>query len=499
MAKIIDGTPVDASTTNAALLGRQSDDSMTGVLTLANTDPASGAQIDNLQREVNSLDSFTGQTGGSVYNNKPTYSANEGFSSNEDLRTRVDGVSAKFNSTSGHAHTGTSGDGPQIQSSNIASVQLHGVIISGTDLTSVTGSSYDISSLMTGKIPSNSVTTKGVVVNNPYNQVPLKDQNGNILTKAANPDKGATIYGRITESSGVWTLSFYYLASGVETSTSLSAVYVKWYFQQLINPIADAGFVYSDQIFIPSDNATADIIYATETEAGKVMLASTAPADPAAVAAKGTSTTVAKSDHVHQGVHSISASSALYGDVTFSSGTGINLNQVGQNIEIQNTGSAVGYGEQPAGPRNGVNVTFGPLTYTPTNNQSIAVFLDGVYQEPSLWSLVGLSVVFTTAPAAGQRVDVWYLTNGAPPTPPPPSGTLITEFRTLTGTESSNKKIVLGSTPATPGYVLVDVIGGTAQEFNVDYTVVGNEVRWTGYALDGLLATGDKLRVHYQS
>lgn len=132
MSKIVDGTPVDAATTNAALLGRTTDDTATGKITLNNSDVASGGQIDSIQKELNSLDSFAGQSPNQVYNNKPTYTNNQGFSANEDLRTRTDNVSAKFNNSTGHTHDGTSGNGGPVAASSIASVELKGVLISRT-------------------------------------------------------------------------------------------------------------------------------------------------------------------------------------------------------------------------------------------------------------------------------------------------------------------------------------------------------------------------------
>lgn len=68
---------------------------------------------------------------------------------------------------------------------------------------------------------------------------------------------------------------------------------------------------------------------------------STAPSDVGSAAAVGTATDAARADHVHRGVASVAKSgdAAIYGAVTLSAGTGIALNQVSQNIEIQNTGA----------------------------------------------------------------------------------------------------------------------------------------------------------------
>jgi len=50
----------------------------------------------------------------------------------------------------------------------------------------------------------------------------------------------------------------------------------------------------------------------------------------------GTSTSVSRADHVHQGVHSVSASGQpqLVGDVTFSAGSNVTLTQSGNDVQI---------------------------------------------------------------------------------------------------------------------------------------------------------------------
>lgn len=75
--------------------------------------------------------------------------------------------------------------------------------------------------------------------------------------------------------------------------------------------------------------------------------------------------------------------------------------------------------------------------------------------------------------------------------------TPVTEFRTITSGEATAKQLTLGATPTAANVVLVDVIGGTAQEFSVDYTISVNILSWSTLALDGVLAAGDKLRIHY--
>lgn len=500
---VIDGTPVDSATTNPAFIDANADDTGLGKLTLANSDVISGSQVDNLQREHNSISSFAGKALNSVKNDLPVYTNSQGFSSTESLKSRIDNVSAKFHNISGHAHTGTSGDGPNISSSSVALVVLRGVAVEGIDLLAVTGSSKNVSAELTGKVPSNNDSTKGVVVNSPYNRVILRQASGVDSGDKFIDGLGNEVYGRITESASVWTLSFYVNISGAETAYSFSiASDVAWYFQELFNPITDAP-VYSDLFFTPSENTVADIPDASETQKGKVYLSNSAASSVGSASTIGTGTRAAKDDHVHQGVHSIfkTGDTNIYGDVEFEPGANLTIVRSGNKLTFDSPpAGGVGFQEVPAGLVNGINTSFGPLTYAPSTVDSVAVFVDGINRPSSEFTISGLYVVFGSGfePQPGQSVYVFYLYQGTPVVPPAPSGTERVEFRTISAGEESAKIIVLNYTPAAPGNVLVDIIGGGgAQEFGVDYTVVGDEFRWNGYALDGILSAGDKIRFHY--
>lgn len=60
MGSIVDGQPVNASVTNTAKLDKQTDDTAFGIITLANTAPASGPTISNTQGAINNLLTATG-------------------------------------------------------------------------------------------------------------------------------------------------------------------------------------------------------------------------------------------------------------------------------------------------------------------------------------------------------------------------------------------------------------------------------------------------------
>lgn len=69
----------------------------------------------------------------------------------------------------------------------------------------------------------------------------------------------------------------------------------------------------------------------------------------------------------------------------------------------------------------------------------------------------------------------------------------------LTSQQIADKKITLSRTPAFPEALLFVPVGGVAQRYGVDYTVVGNDVDWAGLGLDGFLEEGEGIRITYQS
>ncbi len=73
------------------------------------------------------------------------------------------------------------------------------------------------------------------------------------------------------------------------------------------------------------------------------------------------------------------------------------------------------------------------------------------------------------------------------------------EYFTLEDTDATNEYVLLGGTPVVADNVALDLIGGTAQALSGDFGVDGTSVKWNDatYNLNGVLTTGDKLRVIY--
>lgn len=502
---VFNGQAVSAEITNPAFLDANADDVALGIIGFHNTAPASGGFIDNIQRATNTIFTTTGATEitpGTSYG-APASTITDGTSHLVALTA----LANKFHPTTGHKHSGASGDAPPVVASDLALVPLRGYFNQGTDLSAVTGSSVIVTSQLSGKTPSSGATNPGVVVTTIYNQVPLRYASGTNTNDQILDSLGNIVYGRLTYSfvSYDFTLSFYVLIGSAETAYSfVSATDIRWYYQELYNPMLNPP-VYSEIAVIPSDNTVADVPVATTTLYGKTVLSTTAGAAIASIGVAGTANgTVANADHSHEGVHSVGAygviGSAPMGDVLLEAGTAITLSYNSGRIKIDSQG-AIGFQEVPGGVVDGTNATFGPLTYVPSNANSIVVFMDGIAIPKAQWSLSSNNIVFGGAyiPQPGQSIYVFYITTGATTSPPVASGVQYVEYRTLSSGEIAAKQLTLAHLPATAVNVMVDQVGGTAQVYAVDFTVSSNILSWNGLALDGFLSAGDILRVMYFS
>lgn len=332
---IVNGQPVDAANSNPSWISKNTDDTTPSKLNFGNLDPLSGPTFNNIQRLVNSIVSFLGNTLTDVYNVIPPWVTNNRGTSGDNVFQRVGAIDTAFHPTTGHKHTGTAGDAPKIDASSIANVPLTGYGQQGANFLA-TGTSTDVSSLLTGQTPSTSQTVEGVVVNAPFNRILIRNSLDHTEYKDSS---GNIVFGRLTFAASVWTLSYFTDVSGTETAFSFPLnTPVAWFYQVLANALDGTAPVYSDLFFVPSDNATADIITATTSIQGKVSLGTASQSVGSANSGGTANASVANADHVHQGVHSLNGGGGqIYGDATLSAGSGISLTQVGQNIQINNT------------------------------------------------------------------------------------------------------------------------------------------------------------------
>ena len=182
-------------------------------MSLANTDPSSGDTITNIQRELNALSSFTGKAINVAKDTIPAWTYSGIGASGNDMFDRLDAVSSSYHPTTGHTHDGTAGNGVPISAGDLADYNnLYGMVqrVNYSDVTDVTGTSFDFSSVFTGKTPGGSYSTVGVFAIGSFRQnivrIRYKDQ-------PVTDIDGFEIYGRFdvtgTEPSYVWTIDFF--------------------------------------------------------------------------------------------------------------------------------------------------------------------------------------------------------------------------------------------------------------------------------------------------
>ncbi len=154
----------------------------------------------------------------------------------------------------------------------LRTIKYVGRVQAGAALVGASGLSTVVTTEMSGKTAGGSDTVLGVVTTAPYNKVILRQGTGANTDDAYLDTLGNVVYGRLTEAAGVWTLTYYSLVAAVETAYSFGgASDIKWYYQQIYNPLIDAP-VYSEFASIPSDSATSDVMDASATQRGLVNL-----------------------------------------------------------------------------------------------------------------------------------------------------------------------------------------------------------------------------------
>lgn len=154
----------------------------------------------------------------------------------------------------------------------------------------------------------------------------------------------------------------------------------------------------------------------------------------------------------------------------------------------------VGYREDFSAQVNGTQNTFN-FSYTPVDG-TIVPLVNGVAVLKTKFSYVHPTLTLTDVPQLGQKLEVQYLTNGTPSIVQIRTDEVVV-YRTVSAGEITAKQLTLAVTPIDNTKVKVDVIGGSAQIYNVDFIVTGAILDWNGYNLDGQIIAGSVLRINY--
>jgi hypothetical protein len=264
--EVSDGELANAATFNTQLASKEVDNDLDGKQNFNNVESASGPSVTNAQREINSLNSFSGRASGSAFDALPSWTSNDIGSSTDTLKDRAEAASAKFNDTTGHAHDGSAGGGAPVSAANLSNFNNYMAVMQTFSKTSASGTSTDVSTELTGKLPGGSNTNVGVYTSSPENICDIYTLDTH---QQIEDSEGQKVYGRITESSGTWTLSFYTNEAGTETAHSLSSQDIRVYFAEVFT-MATRPTRGADTGRIGSLDLTADVVDASSTQRGLV-------------------------------------------------------------------------------------------------------------------------------------------------------------------------------------------------------------------------------------
>lgn len=169
---------------------------------------------------------------------------------------------------------------------------------------------------------------------------------------------------------------------------------------------------------------------------------------------------------------------------------------VANAVWLQVGRALIGYREDHTSEVNGSDNQF-DISYTPIDD-TILVLRNGLVVPNDKMSYTHPTVTLTDIPQLGQKLEIFYLTNGSPSIVQTRIDQKV-ENRTITAGEITAKQLTLVDTPAYPSEVMIDVRGGSVQIYGVDFAVSGAVVNWNGYGLDGQIIAGSILRIQYYS
>jgi hypothetical protein len=268
---VSDGQIANQTTFNGGFISRNSDSDTVAKLDLLNngSDPLSGTDIVNLQKNINALASALGIPVNQIAAYLVSWASNVVGLSSSSAVAKIEALVLKFRDTvgnGGHGHTGIDGDAPQVSALDLSDFNPLRAEFQFISYTGASGSSVDITTQMLGKSPNGDSVTEGVITSGAYNQVYIVDSStGTFLEDVG----GQRIYGRITYSAGVWTLSFYTNEAGVETSASISSTNIDIFYREVFS-VASLPTIPSDPGQFGTLDVTADVVDASTTQRGVV-------------------------------------------------------------------------------------------------------------------------------------------------------------------------------------------------------------------------------------
>lgn len=168
---VSNGQNLDETTFNNAFVSKTADSSIASEVELADADAVSGSTVTNVQRELNSLNSFLGKVLNTAKDLLPTWATNNVGSSSDDVKTRVEALDANVSTT--NAAIALKADGPTEadDAATGANATLSAVATTVVRLTNASLTSIDM-------IPAGSAGQQFILVNRTTVSVTLNDDTG---------------------------------------------------------------------------------------------------------------------------------------------------------------------------------------------------------------------------------------------------------------------------------------------------------------------------------
>ena len=113
-AGVVNGQPINAAVTNAAFLDKNTDTSTVYNIALNSAEAGLGSTVTSIQTFLNAVSSYVGVALTSAYNALPTWMTSNRGTYSDSLFARVSAIDTAFDPSTGHSHTGTTGNGPKI-------------------------------------------------------------------------------------------------------------------------------------------------------------------------------------------------------------------------------------------------------------------------------------------------------------------------------------------------------------------------------------------------
>lgn len=259
---VTDGQPVNAAVSNNAWMSRLVDTSTVGKVDLQNL---SNTELLDLQRIINELLASLGVSNQAATDaNANVYSSNNVVTDGDDRKVAIGKLDGEFDIATGHDHDGV--NSKPVSAANLDDFNNLFAEFGENTFDAASGTSIDVSTEFSGKTPGGDAVTEGVITTLPNNYIPIveKSDGGEI-----EDGEGDRVFGRLTESGGTWTLSFFTNESGTETAHNLSSQDIRFLYREVFTA-ANRPTIGANVAVYDTQSAIGDIPDATATQRGVV-------------------------------------------------------------------------------------------------------------------------------------------------------------------------------------------------------------------------------------